>query len=477
MRGLTCFLALALCTATYAADHDALITRLQQIQKTERVPLFGVALYTPEQGLWVNLSDTKLTRETPFRWGSITKSFTALTLYRAAEQKGLALSTPLHEVISPTLWRNPFAATDPIRLIHLAELNSGMTDLSSAEFNDNNVYSLKQALRRGRASRVSHWPPGSQHSYSNAVPGFSQAVIEALTEQSYEQALHRYALQPLGMHSAGVRPRKDLPGGYNPQGRALIPYWNMTFAAFGALNASVPEMASYLHALLHNGVRPDGQRAWSKQVQQQLLTPSSSLAARSGLPVGYAGGIYGRVRDGRLWHTHGGDADGYRSRIALLPAHRTGYVVVINSDNPSALRKMESAIEHALTSKLPRPTPPPQAKAGNPWLSSVTGRYYPSSTRFALTRWQQGQLQAADLVLEDGKLTWRRGRRRSQIIPLNNGLARRPKDPQATLVFAVTAEDHTYLQGELGNFVRTHDAEGRVVACPVWLPTCHNPAP
>ena len=44
------------------------------------------------------------------------------------------------------------------------------------------------------------------------------------------------------MQHAGFSPEPDLPGGFRADGVTEIPYWHMTYPAYGALNAPLTDM-------------------------------------------------------------------------------------------------------------------------------------------------------------------------------------------------------------------------------------------
>jgi CubicO group peptidase (beta-lactamase class C family) len=391
-------------------------------------------------------------RNSPFRWGSISKTVTALVLMESARRHGVELDTPVRELLEPLPYRNPWASGQPVRLAHLLELSAGLPELTAEEFDDNTPLPLDAALARGAHRRVLLWPPGLQHSYSNVPPGISAAVVEELTDAAFEQAAQRLVFDPLGMAPASFEQIPGLPGGYRADGSTRIPYWHMTFPAFGAMNASPAAMTRLLAALLNQG-RLDGEQALAAESVARLFRMQASLGARHGLEVGYGAGVYGWVRDGHLFQGHGGDADGYRSRFGLLTQAGRGYLLGINVDDPALLRRMQRLTERALTADLDPPVPPEEITLPPTVLARYAGAYYPSSTRFGVDRWQAGEARRAHILIEAGGLVFQRGDRRQRLIPVAVDRFRRPGDPAVSVIFA-EQDDVLYLQGELGNYAR-----------------------
>lgn len=421
---------------------------LAALRTEYNIPVLGYSLFDERQPAEIILLGAH--ENISMRWGSNTKTITAITLLQLSNAGLVDLDAPLSNYVDAKHWNNPWRKSNPVRVIHLLELTAGFTDLSSVEFNYNQPIKLSDALALAPEHRTTRWPPGLQHSYSNLAPGLSQLLIETVSNLSYRAAVKKYALQPLGMNSTNFSAAADLPGGFKADGVTPIAYWHMTFPAFGAMNAPVADITRLAQSLLTRG------QTLGNKATDHLLVARSSAGARSGLPFDYASGFYPRIRSGLVWHGHGGDADGYRSRVAILPEQKRGYVVVINTDNPAALRRIERRLEEYISHQLPKPKEPEPFLLKINALKHFTGHYYPASARFGLTRWMAGQAIGAEIALhEDGTtLTFTRGESRTKLIPVTENTFRRPKDPVATLVF-VKQGGQQYLQGELGNFFNT----------------------
>ena len=399
--------------------------------------------------------------DTPFRVGSISKTFTALTLLALVEAGRVSLETPVRKIIPAGYFENPWHDTHPLRLIHLLEHTAGLTDISAKAFanNDPRPLTLEQAMQLSPGARLLRWPPGQRHSYSNASPGLTSLIIEKLSGNRFETYARTKLLLPLGMKQADYLETAyiadHLPGGFKADGTTPIPYWHMSFRAFGALNASPREMSRFLHLLLNRG-EVGGRQLFQQTTMKEFFRPRTGLAAQAGLTLGYAQGIYGWVRGRRVFYGHGGDADGYLSRYGVLPDHGLGYFVVINTDNPPAFGEIRRRVERYLIAQIQDdlPPPPPLKKLKRTTLAGYQGTYYPSTTRFRLAQWQRGELPTASLTAENGTLQFRYRGRRIRLLPVSEHLFRRPGDPVASVALVFDANGALHLQGELGNFIR-----------------------
>ena len=447
-----------------AAQARRAATALDTLRTDGRVPAMGLAIFCSGQPL-ITAGYGNADANTPFRWGSITKSVTGLAALHLVQTTDLSLAHPIRPILGEGYYRNPWAATQPIRLGHLLALSAGLPDLNRAEWNDNEPRPLWQALKRHEDDRELLWPPGLQHSYSNVPPGLTAAVVEQLSRQPFEDYVDEHLFAPLGMQSASLSPIRGLPGGYQADGRTEIPYWHMTFKAFGALNASTREMTLLLTALLNDG-RLAGEQRLDPDLVATFFQPMGTLANEAGLEVGYGAGVYGWVRGGHLFHGHGGDADGYRSRYGLLREHGRGYLVVINTDNPGLLGRMRRLLEDALTEDLTA-TPASIAPVPAETLEALAGDYYPASVRFVRDDWRTGEREPAQVRRSGQILLLEQSGQITRLYPAGKGRFYRAKDPAITAVFVRDRHGSLHLQGEPGNFVRISPGP-----CPDFLPFC-----
>jgi len=462
---LTALAVLGAVTGHGSADTDDLLADLEAIQREEHLPAIGLVIVERSTTLvraWGrtgNPAKPEADGDTPFRLGSITKTFTALALVELARSRNLDLDTPLDKVVGPGSHVNPFPG-QPVRLRHLVEHTAGLGDLTRAEFDHNepDPVSLVRALAIAPESRRVRWPPGTRHSYTNVGPGLVSLAIERVSGESFESYTTHAVLQPLGMTRAGFFPDAALPKGYRDDGVTEIPYWHMTFRAYGALNATPNEMGRFLTALVDRG-RLQGRQVIPASSWSGLLRPVSTLAARAGLSIGYGFGAYGWVSHGHVFRGHGGDADGFRSRYGVLREPHRAYFVVINADHPRALERLRDRIELHLTHDLDAPTLPDVPRIGAPALSRWAGGYYPSSARFRLQDWSEGRLPRARVTVSHRGLRFTGRGRPVNLVVVSDHLFRREGDPLATVAFIEHA-GCVHLQGELGNFVRLEASEG-----------------
>jgi len=448
-----------------ATDPGAIERELDALREKHGVAGFAIAIVRPGQppflgggGLATREPPRPVGPDTIWRVGSVTKSFTGVATLIAAREFGFDLDDPVARNVPDPPYRNRWEDTHPVRIAHLLEHTSGLLDLSRREFDSSDPapLTLAQAFAVDPDAHITQWPPGLHSSYSNVGAGIASLVVERLSGQTFDTYLATRVLAPLGMRDSGLlldeRTRARLATGYDRDGRSVMPYWHVIFRAFGGLNATTADMARYLDWLL----RPDGVPLLTAGERARMETPRTTLTARTGLRYGYALGLYDYDHDGLIWVGHGGDADGYLSRLGYLPGSGIGYFLTINAFNGEALEEMQARVESLLTAGLPRPPKPPIAKLAPAQLEALAGCYAAATRRFYWTTEDVDHILA--VRVEGDRLVARNpmGRER-QWVPVNAEHFRRPDEPVATLGFARDADGTLFVQGDMGTFRRTRE--------------------
>src|SRR5262245_49826278 len=147
---------------------------IERILEKYHVPGAAVAL-VDRTSIWARgygkadlASDTPMTAETLCRVASISKSFVAACLLQLRQECRVQRETPLSRLLPEVEIANPWASTDPVRLVHLLEHTAGFDDM---RFNE--MYApqdrdppLLEALAVNPRSRLVRWRPGTRPSYS-----------------------------------------------------------------------------------------------------------------------------------------------------------------------------------------------------------------------------------------------------------------------------------------------------------------------
>jgi len=348
----------------HASSLSHLTAELEAIRHKHDVPATGVLIVKPDElvlskvwGLADVASKRPATEDTIFRIGSITKAFTSLT-FLALDEKGLLpINTELNHSLGSLPLKNHWEKTHPVTLEMLLEHTAGLLDLSKPEwdYSDQKPLSLNQAFRIDPSSRNTQWQPGMYTSYSNSGAGIAAWVAEKKLNQNFEQMMQEHVFKPLGMYDATLyktpQVERNLATGYQADGRTVIPYWNMIYRPFGAMNIRLKDMQAFLQLLLNRG-QHKGRQIFSRASIKRMEIPHTNAAAKTGLSFGYGLGNYQWYRNGYLFHGHGGDGDGYLAHFGYSTELKMGYCLLINSFNHRPLVEMRKAIENYMLLSL-----------------------------------------------------------------------------------------------------------------------------
>ncbi len=449
--------------AAGAPAPDELASRVDAIRRAHGVSTAAVLLVEGDRvvlerafGITDWASGRPVDAESRYKVGSISKAFTGIALVKAEARGLLRLDRPLNELLATPPYSNPWEKDRPLTAAMLLEHTAGWYDMSRAEFDsrDPKPLCLAEALALNPASRLSHWPPGMHSEYSNSGPGVAGYVLEQVSGERFEAFVEREVFQPLGMAGASflldAETQAHLVQGYDRDGKTPIPYWHIAYRPAGGLNLRPRDMAPFLSMLLARG-RHDGRAYLSPAEVRRLETPTTTLAAKSGLDFGYGLGIYAVQHRGHTLYTHGGDGDGYLARFAYSPAAGRGYFIVITAFNHAPLNEMTRLAADWLVAPLPAVPEPPPAVLAPAALDFWRGRYRPASVRFPSPGWDARRLKIGS---EDGVLyTQEENGRRRRLIPVTSHHFRRAGQTTATIALLEIEDGSRVLQSPDGNWL------------------------
>jgi CubicO group peptidase (beta-lactamase class C family) len=238
------------------------------------VSLEGKPVLVEGYGLADREQDTPWTPATVSTVGSLTKQFTGATLLLLQEQGLLSVDDPIDKFFDavPEDKRS-------ITLHHLLTHSSGIVDLDGV--GDFDSIGREEFVRRAMEQPLES-PSGEQYHYSNAGYSLLGAVVELVTELSFEQFLRETALVPNGIYETGYilpawgegRLAQGYEGGKR-WGTVLErpfaedgPYW--VLRANGGLHSTVYDMLRWTHALMMGQVlSPESMSAyWAPHVSE-----------------------------------------------------------------------------------------------------------------------------------------------------------------------------------------------------------------
>jgi D-alanyl-D-alanine carboxypeptidase len=278
----------------------------------------GVPVYRGAFGLanreWgiANVADAR------FRIGSVTKSFTAAAILQLVERGKISLDAP-----ATTYYKLPVAWSG-VTVRQLLSHSSGVpsyTDLDGFFGRESRLDHTPDELVGLTAQKQLDFPPGSKFSYDNSGYIILGAIIERVSGLTYADYVTQHLLVPLGMSSTGY----DVDGvvlskrasGYEAGGGTLR---NASF-----ISMTVPYAAGGLYSSV------DDLNRWCKALATDaVLSKASELAMFTDQGHGYGFGWFVEPRTRHPHIYHGGEINGFVSRVDMYPADKLTVVVLAN---------------------------------------------------------------------------------------------------------------------------------------------------
>ena len=447
-----------------------LVDSLEELRIRHEVAALGLLMIEEDavvnlttRGVSSRASDKPINDDAVFRIGSISKLFTGLIAAELSADNVFDLDTPIKQWPVSDTYANPWTDKHPVTTGQLLEHTAGFTDLSKPEwdYSDPRQLPLGKTLRLQPGARIAQWAPGLHYSYSNAGAGLAAYVMELTTNKPYERLLQEIVLTPLAMNSTTALPPNNnrLALGYDTDGTTPIPYWHQIFRPFGAINSTLADMSNLLRVLLNKGTL-DGRRLYTEAVIERTERPTTSLASRGGLQHGYGLGNYNWYREGIEFHGHGGDADGYLSRLGYSRTTNSGYFLVITAFQPATLKKMTTLVEKYLIRDAASPPAAADWSLTDENIAAITGNYERTTRRFPTSKRAS---KGADLRIfsrDSNTLYYQRGDQKPvRLLPVTDNLFRHENEVTATLFIGAGEDGDIYFQSGSDNFRRISATE------------------
>jgi CubicO group peptidase (beta-lactamase class C family) len=299
-------------------------------------------IYLKGYGVLRSGDTARVTPETMFGIGSISKSFTAAALGLLVDEHKIGWDDLVVDRLPGFALATPAAtATTTIR-----DLLSHRTGLPG----ENLVFWGSDLSRGEVVRRIRFLPlafaPRTTFEYQNLAFVAAGEIIPAVTGTSWDDFIERRLFQPLGMTRSTTRVGNlsrftNVATPHAPRGGTIAPisWLNLDNAGpAGSIVSSVRDMASYVRLQLGRGAIK-GTRLLSDSVIGQLHAGNTIVPLQSGIGpafpdahfIEYGLGWFRQDYHGYLIVTHGGQTDGMHANLAVVPELRLGVVMLTNS--------------------------------------------------------------------------------------------------------------------------------------------------
>lgn len=279
---------------------------------------------------------------TIYEIGSLTKTFTSTVLAHAVYEGRVALNDDIRKYLPPG-FANLAWQGEPVRIVHLANLTSGLPNWlpnpapALRDLPPEQVPAALIALHTGY-DRTRFYAdlgkvaltekPGMKPRHSNVAAQLLADILERIYRRPYAALVSRYITQPLGMTATSFDAGGDaMQPGHDAKGRPMPLVSAMPdLAAAGGLRSSTHDMMAYLRYQLDHR-----DPAIRLSHLSTVRAPDDEIALNwhvSRLPSGQES----------LWHT--GGTFGFSSYIVVHPQRQLAIVLMANESDPETQSRL-----------------------------------------------------------------------------------------------------------------------------------------
>lgn len=255
-----------------------------------------------------------------FEIGSITKVFTSTLMAALELENKINSSTTIDKLLKVKLQHKP-----RISLLQLSNHTAGLPrlpyNLVNGSFNPTNPYQnyreadLHENLKNHLTLINS---PGEQSNYSNLGAAILGHALAKSQDDTFENLLEKYVLQPLNLNSTFVyskNQRDNIVKSYDEKGN-IISLWDWdVLAGAGSMISTVFDLSQFALTSL------------DQQVDFLELTHKPTFEINENMKIARAWHIT-TSKSGGAYHWHNGATAGYYSFISMNKIEKTGFILL-----------------------------------------------------------------------------------------------------------------------------------------------------
>jgi len=333
-------ISFSICTLIEPASayQGALISQKVKENITKRVeselsPAIVLAVYSNGKteyfcyGLTAYRSDLRVSKDTIFEIGSITKVFTSLLLAEMVSDGRLSLDAEINSLL-PDMNSLPVYDDTKISLKHLATHTSGLPynplNLQVADGNDPFADYRKEDLLSFISTYTLPRKPGTEYEYSNTGVGLLGNIITDLSGMEYAELLREMILKKLKMTNTVIDPENAASGilADGHRGKNAVPYLKMpALQGAGPIKSSAKDMLAFIESQVSSENSPFNESI--KLMQEQHFVVNDRLEMGLGWHI--------VKENSRTIYMHGGLTGGFSSFTGFDKERKYGIVILSNS--------------------------------------------------------------------------------------------------------------------------------------------------
>jgi CubicO group peptidase (beta-lactamase class C family) len=356
---------------------------IREAQSEQRIPSVSAAAVGNGEVVWqealgvADVQGVDATSDTQYRVGSITKTFTAVSVMQLRDAGELDLDDPLSKHIpeaahAPTLRR---------MLAHISGLQREMPGYvwETLDFPD------REGLVAGLADAEQVLRPGARWHYSNLAFALLGEVVARRSGLEYEDYVRERLLVPLGLERTTFEPEPPTARPYfvEPYSDVVRPEQSVVkgaFAAAGSLWSTTGDLCRWGTFLVEGA---DGVLA---RETAEEMGRFQAMADLESWRLGWGLGVMLFREDERIFVGHGGAMPGFLAGVAVSPKERSGAAVLVNSGAGVQIEELLRRL--AVTAAEAYPPEPDAWHAADvvpPDLEPLLGRWWTEGSEVVLS--------------------------------------------------------------------------------------------
>jgi len=330
-----------------------------------------------------------ISSKTIFNIASVSKQFTAFSIYLLEKQGKLSLEDDIRKFL-PEL--PEYKST--VRIKHILGHTSGIRDqgsiLTLAGWERGDTTTNEHVLRFVSRQKELNFEPGSRYLYSNTGYTLAAEIVHRVSGKTFAEFARENIFAPLQMNDSYInddfaKPIRDRADSYELEnGTYKRVAFNDSTSGQSNLNTTVEDLAKWAINLEQPRVG-DAELIRRFNEPTELNNGEPAVYFRTPTEVGYhAKGQVVRKTRGVNIRSHGGHAAGYRSTFWRFPDQRFAVVLLSNDEHFEQLKNAEAIIEMGIGHLMePKPAEPLASPASTPArpiysnaLNDYAGRFY-----------------------------------------------------------------------------------------------------
>ncbi|MGW0581682.1 serine hydrolase domain-containing protein [Streptomyces sp. NPDC002920] len=352
-----------------------LLHRIAVAQSEGRAPSLVAAVVRDGRVVWHG-ARTSVDGHAPdenvqYRIGSITKTFTAVLVLRLRDEGALDLGDPLEKHL-------PGTGAGEITIAQLLAHTGGLAAETPGPWWERTPGSLRPELADVLGDQAVPHPAGRRHHYSNPGYALLGALVEELRGVSWEEALRREVLEPLGLDRTSARPQAPAAGGWavHPWADVMQPEPTEEYgrlAPAGQLWSTTGDLARFAAFLMRGD-----DRVLSAETLREMGTPTSPAEAAD-LADGATYGLGMQIlhQGGRLLVGHSGSVPGFVAALLVGLEDDVAAVVLANCTSGPPTFRVAADLVRIVAEAEPRiPEPWRPLREADPSVVELAGPWY-----------------------------------------------------------------------------------------------------